>query len=500
MKKLWISILWLWIFLAWNNIFAAWTWEQLTGETTAQELTGVLAQVDSLSKKLENYKSELIKETDTSKKKLQSIAKQTVWITDTSLYKAATCLWAVSTEDKDLDYDKLINKTKGDFLTDYISLDWDIKRLEFGLSGLDPIVLENNIDSFYNKNSAKIADLETDYYVNVKELKNDFLEYLGNNKEILNKLAQNLDFVAEIIDTTNNITDLFEEFTDALNDESDFLDNLNKSREEYEKSFEEQIDTIMAEAIEKYNPSSDLQAKYLIHKDNFIKKYNLEAKKAQYYIFSALFSYDDYQLILDKKALVEKQFEIKDWTPNCSLLLTTNVNLGSYAQEVKTKAEKLERGLNVLTNAIYDGRLHIEFLEEPAISHFNENIETLTKRLTKNYRLMLDSETPQATETNTGSATEETNPQTETTPVNNVTFTQAFKKGTYNEEIKTLQTILKNWWYYEGEINWVYDNATIEAVYKFQLKEWVITWKETNKSWYWWFGPATRAKLNSLIS
>ena len=84
---------------------------------------------------------------------------------------------------------------------------------------------------------------------------------------------------------------------------------------------------------------------------------------------------------------------------------------------------------------------------------------------------MLKSISP-ATEELTGSVAAGENAEVEETPVAvNVTFTQSFKKNQYHEQVKTLQTVLKNRGYYEWEINWIYSPATIEAVYHFQLKD-----------------------------
>ena len=80
-----------------------------------------------------------------------------------------------------------------------------------------------------------------------------------------------------------------------------------------------------------------------------------------------------------------------------------------------------------------------------------------------------------------------------------VTFTQSFNKGQYHEQIKTLQTVLKNRGYYHSAIDGVYCPATIEAVYQFQLKEGIVTGKEKNKAGHGWFGQKTREKLNSLL-
>ena len=137
---------------------------------------------------------------------------------------------------------------------------------------------------------------------------------------------------------------------------------------------------------------------------------------------------------------------------------------------------------------------------------------------------MLESETPakkpeptttESTETATQqtqpqqTATQQTQPQ-QTAPqqptqpgqaptTSKSTFTQTFKKGQYHAQVKDLQTYLTNWGFYKGAINGIYDRATIEAVYQFQLKNGVITGKEKNKSGYGRFGPQTRAKINSMI-
>jgi peptidoglycan hydrolase-like protein with peptidoglycan-binding domain len=117
----------------------------------------------------------------------------------------------------------------------------------------------------------------------------------------------------------------------------------------------------------------------------------------------------------------------------------------------------------------------------------------------RKFRNMLESISP-VQETTTWDVVEETNSAAESTPaVVSVTFTQAFKKNQYHEQVKTLQTVLKNWWYYNGEITGVYSPATIEAVYHFQLKEGIITGNEKDKSAYGWFGTATRARMNALL-
>ena len=140
----------------------------------------------------------------------------------------------------------------------------------------------------------------------------------------------------------------------------------------------------------------------------------------------------------------------------------------------------------------------MSILEEPTVVFFKKDTEKLTRKYVKNFKAMLKSISPKVEESTWDVATGAEAPANEVA-VTKVTFTQAFKKNQYHEQVKTLQTVLKNWGYYNWEITGVYSPATIEAVYQFQLKEGIITWKEKDKSAYWWFWNATRAKLNSLL-
>ena len=67
-------------------------------------------------------------------------------------------------------------------------------------------------------------------------------------------------------------------------------------------------------------------------------------------------------------------------------------------------------------------------------------------------------------------------------------------------ELTYLQQFLKAQGLYDGEFNGRYDTKTIEAIYKYQLQEGVVTGQESNKSAYGWMGPATRAAINKKMN
>ena len=142
MKKFWFSLLALCLVMACNGANAA-------------ELTW--SQISDFSTKLDNNKTQLLKNLNTSKEKLATTAKEASTITDTTLYKAASCLWAIPEENQNLDFDKLVSSLQESILNEYIKLDWDIKRLSFWLLTEDPIVFWNTIDTYYNQYAQKIS-------------------------------------------------------------------------------------------------------------------------------------------------------------------------------------------------------------------------------------------------------------------------------------------------------------------------------------------------------
>ncbi|MDD3262734.1 MAG: peptidoglycan-binding domain-containing protein [Candidatus Absconditabacteria bacterium] len=78
-------------------------------------------------------------------------------------------------------------------------------------------------------------------------------------------------------------------------------------------------------------------------------------------------------------------------------------------------------------------------------------------------------------------------------------FTQAFKKGQFNSDIKILQQLLTSLGYYNGIIDGIYSSQTINAVYQYQLAKGLLKGYEKKPSTWGRMGPATRAQLNKDI-
>jgi peptidoglycan hydrolase-like protein with peptidoglycan-binding domain len=76
-------------------------------------------------------------------------------------------------------------------------------------------------------------------------------------------------------------------------------------------------------------------------------------------------------------------------------------------------------------------------------------------------------------------------------------FYRAYTKWQQSSEIKILQTFLQTQGLYNGTIDGVYSQATIDAVYDFQKKYNLISDSDP-LSLRGFLGPKTRAKINEL--
>lgn len=472
------------------------------------------SEIKNMSTRLNNHKNTLIKNIENSKIKLEKQAKEAKKFSNTSLFRAASCLKAIPEGDQNLDFSKLTTDLKTAILNEYIKLDGDIKRYEFWLNTADPIIFSNNLENFYNQNAIKITNLENNYYLKVDKTKKAFLEYVDNNKDLLNGLAQKLETISQIDEKTHKAQEAFSGFMKSVNTTSQLREKMINTNKQSFINFGSDIDQIMAEIINQHHIDAALQAKFLIHKENFINKFKSESNKAVFSIFSAAFDYPKYLQLLEKKDELHKKFDDTNGKLNCSILLTTTTSFTPYTNNLESDTKALINGLENITKLIKNGKIDLKELETPAFSTFSSTINKLGTELRRDFRLMLEHEipakTPAPTPNNekaesptqipsTPQANEHPQVQAPQTPIAKTTFTQAFKKGQYHSQILTLQTYLKNIGLYQGAINGVYSPATIQAVYQFQLKHGVVTGKEKNKAGYGRLGPKTRAALNNLL-
>lgn len=288
---------------------------------------------------------------------------------------------------------------------------------------------------------------------------------------------------------------------------------MEQERLDMLKNITRELDEISAKLITQHALSGDLQARFMIHRNNFLNKFDLESKKALYSVFSNSFDYSWYLTLKANHQELHQKFDDAKGALNCPILLTSSLNFNPYLKDLQKNSEALISGMNSVKIALKDGKMQLKSIETQASEVIGRKIKALNNELVVNFRLMLESELPKKVEKADSAVTIPSNtpaqlsespvqisaPQ-QAQPVVRAVFTQAFKKGQYHTQVKALQTALQNRGLYAGTINGVYDKATIEAVYQFQLKHGIVTGKEKKKTGYGRFGTQTRAKVNALLA
>jgi peptidoglycan hydrolase-like protein with peptidoglycan-binding domain len=59
--------------------------------------------------------------------------------------------------------------------------------------------------------------------------------------------------------------------------------------------------------------------------------------------------------------------------------------------------------------------------------------------------------------------------------------------------------LLNNLGFYTWNIDGVYSKSTRNAVYAFQIANWLLKWYEKSSQTRWWMWPATRKALNEKL-
>lgn len=77
-------------------------------------------------------------------------------------------------------------------------------------------------------------------------------------------------------------------------------------------------------------------------------------------------------------------------------------------------------------------------------------------------------------------------------------FTRWFSLGEKSWEVSLLQKELQKIGFYKWKVTWIFDNATAQAIYDFQLKYQLVGPEDKLAMWYLW--PKTREKLNEIIN
>ncbi|MDR0607973.1 MAG: hypothetical protein LBG52_06645 [Candidatus Peribacteria bacterium] len=469
----------------------------LTVSTSTGASTGVST---TLQTSLDDAKDVLLKSLDETLGRMQkSFTGKVQELVENSLFRAVECLGFLDAKQGSIDLKMTKSEYQKAVLEKYVELSADIKRLMVGLS-TDEKGIQEAISDFQRSFSAKFVAIETTYEDQYQQLQASYAKAYEQNKELVQTLAVKLQKVMAVQEKSAALQQAQIVLYDTLMEKSQLSKTLQLSKYSLLITLQKELDA----QIERYHSSNpEISVNKLTE-----KKERLLAelrREAEVQINTLLKSEIKTSIYLDTLVLLEEF--LSQYTSNdayqCSVLISAptnwDKNYGDLASRVDTLIQGLKKATEYLTGLDEEQIRSLETVSTVAFKTFSTTTLSEKKSVFRSYIMDLISEAYYANnpvDISSDSSVTAT-PSLSWTPY---TFTKSYTKGTYAGELKYLQEFLTAQNLYDGAINGVYDAKTIEAVYRYQLQEGVITGKEANKSAYGWMGPATRTVVNKKMN
>ncbi len=467
----------------------------VVGATGENPTETVSANVSGLQATLDAKKSEVVSSLHTTLQKIQKVYDDKVKpVVETSMFKAVECLGFLPASALDVNVANIKKEYETSILEQYVLIFSDITRFSVGLV-TDHKAIADSIASFQKSYLQKISSLEGQYWNTFEKLTSDFEMYYAQNKDLVYGLAEKIQKIDTIQERYSAMESAYTKLYGALDQKTSVRSSLDASKKSASVLLKGDIDDM----IRRYqSTNSDIPYEKMTGKrDSLVDEFANDADIFLNEIFKSDFDYAVYLKTLVKVQDFLSQYA-SETSYKCSFIISSSVNWERVYLELINDLEAVTAGMQKAYTRVQSWDAdQIKAIETTVISLFKDFYAKTLKAKQSAFRLYVTQLIRDAYNETYGQVEVSPAPEVSWTPY---TFVKAYNKWVYALELTYLQQFLKSQGLYDGEFHGKYDPKTIEAVYKFQLQEGVITWKETNKSAYGWMWPATRAKLNQKMN
>jgi len=416
-------------------------------------------------------------------------------------YQSLICLGIINQDNILENLGTEIDLIRKSILNEYVELNANIFNLinKYSVWLIDNIwfstqktKLTLDLQSYYNSNNLILSNLEQRYSSQITQIKNQLDWYITQNKDLLQNLNTKTIAIQDIVDTQEVIQENIFQINNALNlNQDNFLEDLKKHSELSLQKLSQALDASIYKYLLQYNYITDLPNILTEQKNNIIKIYHYDTDNQSNQLFGYRYDQKEYEDIQNQIQTLKDTF-YQDQKLSCNKVLSTTLNLDGYVKTLQDKIfkfnTKITNWLKLFNTTGADIQLKKEILTsaqniyasnfDKNLKDFNEFADIYIKDKSYIYEYLHK----------------------------NIKFNKVFEEWESNEEIKTLQALLQKIWFYTANINGIYDQATIDAVYKLQLEWWILKWYEDRPDLFGYFGPSTRAyakkrlaQINTLI-
>jgi len=426
-------------------------------------------------------------------------------------YQSLVCLWAM----KEVSLLSQLQKDRMQlniaFKQDFIGLENQILALE----EKQALQVSDNINVFdvgttYESEKTKLKALidekvrlhkwfinnfATSYATKNNEFLTTFLQYSTANKDLIKGIQDKMTKVQGVV----NAFSWLESTIAAIHAKATGLDDLIKKMDESRlwgiTNLDNTLQSIADINIKKYKKIQNILTGLTQQKEYILRQYQTDFDEYFNNNFKNRYNRAQYLVLKNEIDTFQSKFYISTNKLNCSNILSASEDAATLLTKINAMKivvnswlAKIEtEGIsNTFKDQLFSGfqSLYIQkFRQRYAeyIKYTKDYIAAALKNMVKStVSTILPPVVPSASE-----------------KISYV-FTKPFRSGEYAEGIKVLQNLLTTLQLYSWAIDGVYNPATKNAVYMFQLSKWLLKGYENKPDVWWWMGPATRNALNNL--
>jgi len=426
-------------------------------------------------------------------------------------YQSLICLGVLPAQSllAQLQTDKMDIKTS--FNKDFVQLENEIASLQekyriqqdMGVDMLNGVTydaaqnqIKADIDKIVSIHTGMVQTFELGYKTKILKFISDYAQYLTQNKDLLQTINAKIVKLQYLISQSTAIQSWLNSIYTNLQI-SDIMDKVPTVQNALQQVFLANVVPYIDTQVKKFKVATTLSWALLGLKDTTLSQYNQDKDTYLAKIVAPWYNYPQYL-----KTQQEIQ-QIKDTYYTAGKLNCTQVLLGiptatqdkifadvaSTLQNISSGVALSKWNTSLKTTFLSGIQSFLTSTTAQKILGFKKSAESLLAQTIKALQT-----SGKDTDMSSGTTTPPAQPAS--VPLTKINATKAFTLNQYHKDIGILQTLLTTKWYYTGAINNTYTPATKSAVYAFQRAMGIST---PSKALQGYFGPATKAKVNSLL-
>ena len=425
-------------------------------------------------------------------------------------YQSLVCLWAL----KDVSLLAQMQKDKTSLTTalkqDFVDLESQVLALE----EKQALQMSDNVNMFdvgttYESEKAKLKELidakvklhkwfittyATTYAGKNTEFLTTYLQYRTANTDFLNTIQNKINKVQSVLTAFSWIEAAIATINTKVTGLDDVMKKIEESKTKGLANLQSTLQGLIDTNIKKYKKLQNLTDALTQQQSYVISQYQTDLNGYLNNSLQNRYNRSQYLTLKDEVNAFKAKFFTTTNQLNCTNILSANIESTWLSAKITTMSIAVNSWLvkisaegisTTFKDQLYSGfqALYLQKFKQ----RYAEFIEYIKAYIKTAINTVLSPSVSTGTTATTWSNQKIT-----------YVFTRPFKSGEYAEGIKVLQNLLTTLQLYSWTINGIYDKATKDAVYKFQLSKWLLKGYEKKPDVRWWMGPATRAALNQL--